>query len=265
MPEGDTIHKIANWLAPRLEGRCPEAVTLPGRRESGRFDGRCVAGVRVIGKHLFIDFDNDEALRSHLGMYGSWHFYRTGETWKKPQRQASVIIKSEDVIYVCFNAKEVEVVAAPSVRRRIIDTRLGPDLIGEPVEPDYLARRARELLEPDELLMDALLDQRVASGIGNVYKSETLFIERIAPRARLADVSDERLCDCFDTAGRLLRANLGGGKRVTRFEGDGAGRLWVYGRNGKPCHECARPVRSKRMGRHHRSTYWCEACQSPQP
>lgn len=261
MPEGDTIHKVASWLEPRLNDALAEAVLIPGSDRGGAVDGRRISGVRAVGKNLFIDFDNDRSLRSHLGMYGSWHFYRVGDAWKKPKRQASLLIRVDDIDYVCFNAKEVEVMEGPSVRRRIVDTRLGPDLIGDALDTGYITRRAREMLEPDDLLMDALLDQRIAAGIGNVYKSETMFIHRLSPFTTMADVTDAVVGACYETVAELLRANLGGGKRVTRFEGDGAGRLWVYGRNGKPCFDCDRPIRSRRLGRHHRSTYWCEACQ----
>ena len=106
-------------------------------------------------------------------------------------------------------------------------------------------------------------DQRVASGIGNVYKSEVLFIERLPPDLPLANVSDEQLAACFLLAAELLKRNLGGGMRVTRFENDSAGRVWVYGRTGQPCLECDTPIKSRRMGRNHRGTFWCPACQSP--
>ncbi len=264
MPEGDTIHKIANYLAPRLGERKIVSVSLPDAVAASRCTGRRVRDVVARGKHLFIELDNELAIRSHLGMHGSWHRYAPGEEWRKPRRQASVVLATTDDEYVCFNAKEVEVVRAPSVRRRVISARLGPDLIGDDLDGFYVVRRARDILEADALLADALLDQRVACGIGNVYKSEILFIERHSPATRIADLDDGALARCFDTATILLRRNLGGGSRATRFDADEAGRLWVYGRTGQPCHECDTPIVSRRLGRHHRGTYWCPACQ-PHP
>ncbi len=263
MPEGDTIHKIANWLAPRLTDRVVTDVRMADAAGARSCRGRRVAGVRALGKHLFIELDHDRALRSHLGMYGSWHFYPPGAAWKKPHSQASLVVETEDDVYVCFNAKEVELVATPSVRERIIDTRLGPDLIGEDVDAGYLVRRARDILEPDALIADVLLDQRVACGIGNVYKSEVLFIERILPQRLLGDVTGDALARCFEIAADLLRRNLGGGKRVTRFEDDDAGRLWVYGRTGLPCLRCDGRIAGRRLGKHHRGTFWCPDCQAP--
>ena len=262
MPEGDTIHKIANFLAPRLAGRIVTDVRLADGRAAGRCSGCRVRDVVARGKHLFIEFDNGYALRTHLGMHGSWHRYPPGEDWQRPRSQLSLALATRDWDYVCFNAKEVELVKLPSVRERIVHGRLGPDLIADDIDPTYLARRARELLDDNALLADALLDQRVACGIGNVYKSELLFLQRLAPCTRLANVDDQTLGTCFEIAAGLLRRNLGGGRRVTRFERDSAGSLWVYGRAGQPCLNCGTPILSRRMGRHQRGTYWCPVCQA---
>lgn len=261
MPEGDTIHKIANYLAPRLRQQTIVRADLADNVAAKRCAGKRVRSVSARGKHLFIELDDDTAIRSHLGMYGSWHRYAREETWRKPRWQASLVLATSDDEYVCFNAKEVEVVAIPSVRERIVRGRLGPDLIADDVDANGVVRRAREIPDDDALVVDALLDQRVASGVGNVYKSEVLFIERLLPDTPVANVADEKLAQCFDTAATLLRKNLGGGDRVTRSEGDSAGRLWVYGRAGLPCLECNTPIASARMGRHHRPTFWCTACQ----
>ncbi len=262
MPEGDTLHAIANYLAPRLERQTLRRVHMADPIASRECTSKRVKTVVARGKHLFITLENGTALRSHLGMYGSWHRYAHDEEWKKPRRQASLILSTDTDDYVCFNAKEVELVSLNSVRDRIVHGRLGPDLIADDVDVTAVVRRAREFLEPDALLVDVLLDQRVAAGIGNVYKSEVLFIERLRPDRSLSDVSDETLARCFATAADRLRRNSRGGKRVTRLENDGAGRLWVYGRRGQPCLECDTPIASRRLGKHHRGTYWCPRCQA---
>ena len=122
-------------------------------------------------------------------------------------------------------------------------------------------RRAREFLPGDAPLADVLLDQRVAAGIGNVYKSEVLFIEGRLPQTPQSAVGDADLHDAFALASNLLRRNLGGGPRVTRFEGDGAGRLWVYGRRDRPCLRCEGTIAGGRFGAGNRATFWCPGCQ----
>ena len=260
MPEGDTIHKIAAFMAPRLTGQTVDAVRL-GANAAPQFAGSAVSEVEARGKHLRIALDNGKVLRSHLGMHGSWHVYSNEETWQKPDRQASLVVAAGGSSWVCFNAKEVEIVDVPGVRDRVLSARLGPDLIADNPDPAALVRRAREFDDGNTLLIDTLLDQRVAAGIGNVYKSEVMFLERQPPDRYLADTPDEIVATCFVRAANLLKKNLGGGKRVTRFANDAAGRLWVYGRTGKPCHNCSTSIRSQRMGRHHRGTFWCLRCQ----
>jgi len=164
--------------------------------------------------------------------------------------------------FVCFNAKEIEWLNRPGVRERIVGSRLGPDLAVDQPDLDEVLRRVREFLAENRLLADVLLDQRIAAGIGNVYKSEVLFLERLRPWQLLGETSDDELGGCFGTAAGLLRRNLGGGPRVTRFEGDGAGRLWVYRRRGLPCLKCDTRIESRRLGVHHRGTYWCPGCQA---
>jgi endonuclease-8 len=260
VPEGDTIHKIAAFMAPRLTGQTIDTVRL-GADTLPEFAGSTVHKIEARGKHLRIALDNGKLLRSHLGMYGSWHVYGSKEAWQKPEGQASLVVAADGTEWVCFNAKEVEIVRIPGVRERVLGSRLGPDLIADDCDAGTLVRRAREFDDGDTLLIDTLLDQRVAAGIGNVYKSEVMFLNRQAPGRLLADTPDEVVAACYATAADLLKRNLGGGKRVTRFATDAAGRLWVYGRTGKPCHECSTPIQSQRMGRHHRGTFWCPECQ----
>jgi endonuclease-8 len=199
-------------------------------------------------------------------MHGSWHRYPVGKPWKRPERQASLVLATKADEFVCFNAKEVECLATAGIRNSNFVARLGPDLIADAPEPAVLVARTREIAEADMPLADVMLDQRLACGVGNVYKSEVLFLERVNPWTPLREVSDARLQALWDLAARLLRANLHGGRRVTREIADGRGRLWVYGRSGQSCLACGRAViATRRMGVNHRSTYWCPRCQPGAP
>lgn len=256
MPEGDTIHQIALSLAPDLVGQSLDGGRI---RRLPEIDlaGRGVTNVHALGKHLFIEFDDGCVLRSHLGMYGSWHRYTPGGRWRRPARQASIVMETGARLLVCFNAAQVKWLRAHAVCATT--HRLGPDLLGQ--RPDWrsLAARARRLLAGDTPLVDVLLDQRVACGIGNVYKSELLFMRGLAPMQGLADTADEALTDLYALARRLLAANLGPGPRRTR-DARGGG-LWVYKRSGRPCLRCATPIMLRPLGRHQRPTYWCPGCQ----
>jgi len=260
MPEGDTIFKLAAYLRGELSGRRlvgGSINSLPGVDLAGAE----VEEVYARGKHLFIELDRQRLLRSHLGMRGSWHGYAPGEPWRKPARQASIVVDTGQRVFVCFNALQVEMMRGSGVLKRKFDITLGPDLLSAPVDVTTCARRARELLGPQTPIVDVLLDQRVAGGIGNVYKSEVLFVQRCHPATQLGGLDDVVLTGLYNVASRLLAENVRGGPRVTRRANDQAGRLWVYGRTGRPCLRCDTPVRSARMGRDQRSTFWCPGCQ----
>ncbi len=262
MPEGDTIHKLAKYLHSALAGTLVQGVRL--RPVFGDSSGpRRVSGVVSEGKHLYLSFDDGWQLRSHLGMYGSWHRYRPGQPWRKPARQASIVIVGADADYVCFNAKQVQWLKQLGFARADQANRLGPDLIREPFDADRILARAKALLSSSTLIVDLLLDQRLAAGIGNVYKSEILFVEGRSPMLRLQDLSNDALASLYWRAAELLRDNLGGGPRTTRKAFDEKGPLWVYGRFARPCLRCATPIRRASLGVNPRSTYWCPACQPP--
>lgn len=265
MPEGDTIHQIAAAIRPRLEGERIVRARVghrPRHRVAESLEGRKLEGVYATGKNLFMALSGDLLLRSHLGMYGSWHRYRIDETWRKPERQLSLALWTRCDVVVCFNAREIESLPAAGIRKKVLDRRLGPDLLEVPLDANGLVARAREFLEAPTPLVDVLLDQRAASGIGNVYKSEVLFIERMHPLASLAETSDDDLGRLYRRASGLLARNLGGGRRRTRFSADGGARLWVYARRDKPCLRCGRGICYQKLGRDLRGTYWCPSCQS---
>ncbi len=260
MPEGDTVFKLAAYLGPALHGRelLPDS-TVAGARAT--LAGRRIGEVFAHGKHLFIELDDACLLRSHLGMWGSWHAYAPGEVWLKPARQASIVLDIGERVFVCFNALQVEVMRSAGVRRRLLGKLLGPDLLQPSPRFDDIVTRARGLLDGSTPIADVMLDQRVATGIGNVYKSEVLFVGACHPRAALGELSDDALLGLYREAARLLAGNVGRGPRITRRAMDEAGELWVYGRTAQPCLRCDQRIVSARLGRRQRSTFWCPGCQ----
>ncbi|MCG6941695.1 MAG: Fpg/Nei family DNA glycosylase [Thiohalocapsa sp.] len=261
MPEGDTIHKLADYLDAALRGRQVSGVRLhPAFGPSAGV--RRVERVSSEGKHLFLTFDDGTQLRSHLGMYGAWHRYPHGTAWRKPRRQASIVLSTEQQDFVCFNAREVQWLRLHGFRRADQGARLGGDLIRDGLDPRELLRRIDAFAAPQTLLVDLLLDQRIAAGIGNVYKSELLFLERQPPVRPVGELDEVALLALYRLAAELLAQNVGGGARTTRFTAHGGGGLWVYGRRDRPCWRCGAPVRRGVLGVQPRSTYWCPGCQA---
>jgi endonuclease VIII len=265
MPEGDTIFRTADVLRAALVGRrvtAARAQPRPGLRRAPDLSvlvGATITRVEARGKHLLIGFDNGLTLRSHLRMSGSWHRYRPGEAWKRPVRQASAILETAESVAVAFNTPVVELLTPGELRRSPALNELGPDLLGRTFDADEAIRRLRE--RDGEELGNALLDQRAVAGIGNVYKSEVAFLERLDPWAPVDAFEDGELRAALRTARRLLQANVRGGARVTTGSGARGEGLWVYGRGGRPCRRCGTPIRQGRQGALARLTFWCPSCQ----
>ncbi len=272
MPEGDTIHKIAARLAPRLVGRTLERVTTQGLPRA--IAGRTVTSVAAHGKHLVIELDDGTSVRAHLGMYGRFRGYPRAEGDAALARmspgRASLAITTADGVYVWIGARTVEVSPrrAPMHGRAIAS--LGPDVLGDGFDPRAAAARAAA--HPARAIADVLLDQRIAAGIGNVYKSEVLFLRGVDPRARVGGLGEARLEAIYAAARELMRENLGPGPRATRTDLTGApppsddDRYFVYSRSGKPCRRCGSAIEAYRLGDPPRWTWSCPRCQGrPSP
>jgi endonuclease-8 len=261
MPEGDTIYRAAATLRPALEGGEISAARLRDRQfEPERLVGATVASVEARGKHLLMHLSIGGAIHSHMGMTGSWHIYRTGEPWRKPAHYASLELDINNLAVICFSPKLLELLSADQLRRHEHLRKLGPDLLASEFDvPDAVARfRARNLLP----LGEAVMNQTIVSGIGNVYKSDLLFLMGFDPFAPIANFSDAELAAMIEKARKLMRRNLAGGPRQTRFQGDGR-RLWAYGRSGEACYKCGAVIQLRRQGEAGRTTCWCPACQPP--
>ncbi len=266
MPEGDTIFRTAAALRGYLEGRRVLAARarVPGPRME-KVVGATVTRLEPRGKHLVIHFDNGLALHTHLRMGGSWHRYAPGEPWRRAASQARVVLEVADSVVVCFNAPVAELMAEATVERHPSLATLGPDLLAPGFDADEAVRRLRAPERAGLSLAEALLDQRAMAGVGNVFKSEVLFIERLDPSLTLAATSDATLRQMVATAERLLRANVSPDRafRVTTDASAGGSRTWVYGRAGRPCLRCGAQIRRAHHGDPRRSTYWCPRCQNP--
>lgn len=265
MPEGDTIFRAAATLQRALAGKQVEhfETVFP---QLSRIDvdeplaGRRIESVNAVGKHLLIHFSGGLTLRTHLRMNGSWHIYRRGERWKRSRFSMRIVIATSDFEAVGFQIPEAEFVRVASSRQL---ARLGPDLLAP--EFDIDAAMERMSRQPDAEIADVLLDQTVATGIGNVFKCEILFVCRINPFTRTGTLDEETKRQLLTTAQRQLRQNvLDSPERVMRTTTERANpaeRLWVYGRGRRPCRVCGTAVERRLQGRHSRPTYWCPTCQ----
>lgn len=259
MPEGDTIHRAACRLKSVLEGT--SILSAEGRSSVGdlaALNGQQATSVEANGKHLMFHFDNRSVLHSHMGMTGAWHIYHPSATWRKPQRQAVVVLKTKLRTAVCFTPKLIQLVSSTQLSRNRYLQKLGPDLLKGPIDDRTFLSRIRT--QNSLSIGEAVMNQTVVSGIGNVYKSEILFLERIHPLQRVREIKSSLLCQLKDRAQWLMLRNTDGKPRRTRFRND-QHRLWVYGRHQERCLKCGSPIQMLRQGDLARSTYFCPTCQ----
>jgi endonuclease-8 len=258
MPEGDTVHNAAARLRAVLLDRVPEQILTPQPRHLAdrwpeRLAGRAVRSVDARGKHLFVRFDGDLTLHSHLRMTGAWGVHREGARWKRARRRAWLVMRSGEWDVVQFDGPVLELMRESRTRfdRRL--AALGQDIIGASFdEAAFLRRLGAE--DRRRAIGDVLLDQRVIAGIGNVWKSESCFAAAVNPWRTLARVDDEQSLAIVRFAREHMRESADG-------DGFSARPHAVYRRAGMPCERCGTTIRQHGQGDDNRLTYWCPGCQ----
>jgi endonuclease-8 len=258
MPEGDTLFRTAAGLAPYLVGRPVTAArTRPGGAQVGRVVGATIEAVEAHGKNLLIRFDNGLEIRTHLRMNGTWHRYRPGERWRRSPSRARLVVEVPGAVAVCFDAPVVELFETRSESLHPTLSRLGPDLLDPawgPADAEEARSRLRDPTRAGLTISEALLDQGAVAGIGNIWRNETLFAERVDPWTPVADVDDATLDRLVETARRKLRDSAG--------SAPGRAPMAAYRRTGRPCPRCGAPIRSAPLAAEiPRTTYWCPRCQ----
>ena len=264
MPEGDTIHRIAARLRATLgSGPLSSLEVVPQVRGPRPAGGESIDAIEARGKHLLISFGGGATLHTHLGMDGTWRVTTPAAGPRvrphgRPGAGPIVRVQTPRAAAVCSDTTSVELLDATGLRRQPILAALGPDLCDPEVDLDEAVRRIDALVQPDTSIADALLDQRVAAGIGNVYRSEVLWACGIDPFVPVAKVSTVTRRSVLERASGLLRENVAReGPRRTVPEG-----LAVYERGGRGCRRCGGTIASRRIGDRARTVWWCSACQT---
>jgi endonuclease-8 len=278
MPEGDTIFRTARNLGRALMGK-----EIIGFRSTfpllTRFSddtplvGQTVDQVEARGKWLLIHFSGGGILTSHLLMNGSWHIYRHGERWQVPRFHMRIVIENSEYQAIGFRVPVARMHTEHSLARDARVARSENDVLSE--EFDAEAALARLLGRRQEALADALLDQTVLAGIGNVFKSEICFVQGLHPFRAVGTLTRDEAAATIECAQKLLKANVledsgdlivtyRGQQRRTTHASDPGASLWVYGRAGEPCRRCDERIRRRIQGVDARVTFWCPRCQ-PMP
>jgi endonuclease-8 len=271
LPEGDTIFRAARTLHHALVGqqvdRFESVYPALTRVDTDRpLHGRTIESVSARGKHLLMAFSGDLTLHTHMRMHGSWHIYRVGERWRAPARDMRIIVGTTRFVAVGFNIPVAEFLTGEQLARHVRIQALGPDLADPAFDKDEVLRRmSAHAAAP---IHEVLLDQRVIAGIGNVLKSEVLFVAGVNPFAATGSLDEAVTSKLLSVSLRLMAMNVNPspaagpsfGRRTTGSL-DPRNRLFVYGRGGKPCRRCGTRIESTKTGLDARLTYWCPHCQ----
>ena len=277
MPEGDTIFRSARALNRALAGKTvtrfdTALAPLASVNDNTPITGRIIEKVESRGKWLIMHFSGDLMLVTHMLMSGSWHIYRTGERWRQPKSRMRAVIATADFEAVAFNVPVAQFHTARSLERSTMVPKLGPDLLSE--DFSETEARSRLMAQADSDVADALLNQRVMAGLGNVYKSEVCFACQVNPFRKVSTLTANEVDCILDRSRKFMAANVADGagdgiitytgpRRTTHAANQGE-RLWVYGRQGRECRRCGATVLMRKQGSGARSTYWCPECQ-PMP
>lgn len=244
MPEGDSLHRAAMRLQP-LVGRTVTASSPHPRGlltgVAGAVDGRRLDAVEAVGKHLLLRFEGGITVRSHLRMNGRWRIGPAGTARGRPW----LVLRAGEIEATQWNGPVL------TLEQRPIRV-LGPDLLADGTAPSAVVPRLRRA-DGTRLLGEVLQDQRLVSGIGNMWMSEALWAVRVSPWLPLHGTSDEELLSVLEWVRVAMRASVAGA-RPTRA---------VYRRAGRPCRRCQTPIESHGQGDHNRTAYWCPGCQRP--
>ena len=262
MPEGDTVWLSAHRLNRALGGQVLTVADLrvPALATSD-LRGMTVLSVVARGKHLLARLDSGLTLHSHLRMDGSWYISAAGTpAHRYPGHMIRALLGNDTWLATGYRVHDLELVTTSDESRLV--GHLGPDLLGADWDASEAERRLRE--QPDRAIGEALLDQRNLAGIGNLYKSESLFMTGVHPWTTVGTTPN--LTAVIATAHTLLRANRDHPEQsTTGLMGRGQAH-WVYERGDQPCRRCRTPIRRALQGDpgRERSTYWCPRCQ-PEP
>jgi endonuclease-8 len=243
MPEGDSLHRAARKLQALVGERVAVETPHPraaAERVAERLDGRRLLGVEAVGKNLLLRFEGGLVLRSHLRMSGRWQVRARGEAVRGTPW---LVLAGREREAVLWNGPVLELTARGT-------RRLGPDILADPTDLAAMVGNLRREHQAREL-GDALLDQRLVAGIGNLWKAESLWRARVSPWLPLGDATDDELERVLREAARLMRASVEG-RREERA---------VYRKAGRPCPRCRESIRSRGQGDDNRTAYWCPGCQ----
>ena len=278
MPELPEVETVRRALAPVLEqnyvvaafvGRDDLRWPLP-KNLAASLLGRQFIGVGRRGKYVLMHLDQKDILLLHLGMSGSIRIYSTPPTLRKHDHFMLTMAASSNTAakhYVVLNDPRrfgwLDVFPAAHQDTHKLLRHMGPEPLGNAFSATHLQAVFKGRSGP---VKNALLNQQLIAGIGNIYASEALFHAGISPRRKAATIKGQRAERLAAAVVKTLRAAIEDGGTSLRDHVQPGGeigyfvqRLAVYGRGGQPCQVCTAPI--KTLVQSGRSSFYCSRCQ----
>lgn len=264
MPEGDTLYRLASRLQSLLGGhyvRHFDARDAELRQVA--LVGQTLVAVESRGKHLLMQFSSGLTLNSHLRMDGRWVF-RSGVSAPLAGGKLRAVIGFDCGVLLGYELALLRFVNLSKLPADDLLRRLGPDLLASDFEPEQAVDRLSEWSAAP--ISVAVMRQSVMAGVGNVFKSEALFLAGINPLVTVGSLSRFQLRALVDVLLPLLQRNAkshkyGEYRRKTRASIGSGPLLWVYRRAGERCMRCDDVIVMVRQGNPPRSSYYCPTCQ----
>lgn len=267
MPEGHVIHRLALALEQAFAGRVVRVSSPQGRfaAEAAHLDRSRLRTAQALGKHLLLDFDvaGDHLVHIHLGLIGKLSIAPIAPVHGQVRLRLDDGIQAADL-------------RGPQWCRLISDSQWDAVRAGagaDPIRADADPQRAWNAVHRSRRPIGVLLmDQSITAGVGNIYRAEVLFRQRIDPMTPGDRISHRSWQAIWDDLVRLMRQGVVAGRidtvapehtpeamgRPPRVDRHG-GEVYVYRREGRPCLVCGTPIhRSDLAGRH---LFWCPRCQ----
>ncbi|HVE62651.1 MAG TPA: DNA-formamidopyrimidine glycosylase family protein [Mycobacteriales bacterium] len=262
MPEGDTVWLAATRLREAFAGTVLTRTDFRvPRYATADLSGRTVREVVSRGKHMLTRIEGDVTLHTHFKMDGTWRLHRPDQRWSGgAEHQIRVVLANADWVAVGYRMPVLDLL--PTAEEHTVVGHLGPDLLGDDWDLDEAVRRLRE--RPGREVGPALLDQRNLAGIGNLYKTEVLFLRGISPWTAVGAIDD--LPALVTLSYRLMMANRDRWAQVTTGDTRMGQNHWIFERQNKPCRRCGNRIRQAEQVEpeqptYGRLTYWCPHCQ----
>jgi endonuclease-8 len=269
MPEGHTLHRLADELTATFAGR-PVRVSSPQGRfaeSAALIDGQVLEGAQAWGKHLFVGFPGERFVHVHLGLYGRLDVHAGADEVPPPVGQVRLRLVAERSYADLRGATTCELVTL--AQRDAVIARSGPDPLRDDADPDRAWERIRRSRAP---IGGLLMDQAVLAGVGNVYRAEVLFRHRLDPMRPGNTLRRAQWQAMWDDLVELMHEGVRTGRIDTvrpehtpeamgrpPRQDDHGGEVYVYRRNGMACHVCGSTIRTTEL--QGRNLFWCPRCQ----